>query len=788
MKGAFPKLCQKLRAKKIMAVGILSLQILSAHASSAIEQKTNELIEKMTLAEKASLTSGASMWSTKSIERLGIPAIFMSDGPHGVRKTIDGQFGQAEPATCYPPAVTLASTWNIDLAKNVGVALGKESQALNVQILLGPGTNIKRSPLGGRNFEYFSEDPILSGKFSSAYIQGVQSQGVGVSLKHYAVNDQEHERMTISAEVSPRALHEIYLRPFEIAIKEATPTTLMSAYNKVNGEYASQNDYLLNEILRKEWGYKGIVISDWGAVDNRIKGIQARLHLQMPADGGINDKLIVDAVNNGTLTENELDDVVRDILNITLKLHKSKGKFDNYDQEQHHQLAYQVASEGIVLLKNDNNILPVAKNEKLAIIGNFAKVPRYQGSGSSLINPTKIDNLIDNLDASFARGYDLLGETNTKLLNEAKKTAKAADKVIVVIGLTFLEESEGFDRASYQIAPGHQQLLDAVIASNDNVIVVLQNGSPVAMPWIEKVDGIIEAYLGGQAGGLALADVITGKVNPSGKLAETFPVKIEDNPTHIAWAGEEGKTYYNEGPFVGYRYYDEKKIKPLFPFGYGLSYSQFEFSDINIDKTQFSESDQVILSVWVKNNSKFAGQEVVQLYVHDEKSSVMRPKKELKHFTKVFLKPGEKKQVSFTLSNRDFAFFSAKYNQWMSESGDFSIMVGNSSQNLPLQQTVTLTVMKPPKKHFSRYSLVKELKAHPVGKRIIGKMIQSLNATFPSKDAPEELTETEKVNAMKIALLRESLINDLPINKLVPFSKGRLSMAELDKIIALLNQ
>jgi beta-glucosidase len=788
MKCTFPKLCPKLRAKKIIAVGILYLQILSAHATSAIEHKAHELIEKMTLAEKASLTSGASMWSTKSIERLGIPSIFMTDGPHGVRKTIDGQFGQSEPATCYPPAVTLASTWNIDLAKKVGVALGKESQALDVQILLGPGTNIKRSPLGGRNFEYFSEDPILSGKFSSAFIQGVQSQGVGVSLKHYAVNDQEHERMTISAEVSPRALHEIYLRPFEIAIKEATPTTLMSAYNKVNGEYASQNKYLLDEVLRKQWGFKGMVISDWGAVDNRIKGIQARLHLQMPADGGINDKLLVDAVNNGTLAEDELDDVVRDILNITLKLHQSKGRLDTYDQEQHHYLAYQVASEGIVLLKNDNSILPVAKNERLAIIGNFAKVPRYQGSGSSLINPTKIDNLIDNLDASFAKGYDLLGKTNTKLLNEAKKTAKAADKVIVVIGLTFLEESEGFDRASYQIAPGHQQLLDVVIASNDNVIVVLQNGSPVAMPWIEKVDGIIEAYLGGQAGGLALADVITGKVNPSGKLAETFPVKIEDNPTHIAWAGEEDKTYYNEGPFVGYRYYDEKKLKPLFPFGYGLSYSQFEFSDINIDKTQFTESDQIILSVWVKNNSEIAGQEVVQLYIRDEKSSVMRPEKELKHFTKVFLKPGEKKQVNFTLSNRDFAFFSAKYNQWMSESGDFSIMVGNSSQNLPLRQTASLTVMKPPKKHFSRYSLVKELKAHPVGNKIIGQMMQSLSATFPSKAASEELTETEKVNAMKVSLLRESLINDLPINKLVSFSKGELSMAELDKIIALLNQ
>jgi beta-glucosidase len=784
----------KVVSTKVIALGAIMAvtQLVDAGVS---EEKVEKLLSAMTLEEKASLTSGANMWDTKAVERLNIPSISMTDGPHGVRKSLSGQFGASEPATCFPPAVTLASTWNTGLAREVGTALGKESQAQDIQILLGPGTNIKRSPLGGRNFEYFSEDPVLSGKFSSAYIQGVQSEGVGVSLKHYAVNDQEHERMTISAEVSPRALHEIYLRPFEMAVRESAPTTLMSAYNRINGTYASNSEYLLNDVLRKQWGFEGMVVTDWGAVDDRVQGIRARLHLQMPADGGINDQKIVEAVKGGQLAESELDAVVRDVLRTTLDLDDSKGRYQSYDQEQHHELAYQVASEGIVLLKNDNQILPLSKKDDVAIVGAFAKTPRYQGAGSSLVTPTKVDNLVDNLEASFAPGYDVMGQTSPELIAEARKVAEKADKVVVVIGLTFLEESEGFDRRSYGIAPGHQKLLNEVIAVNPNVVVVLQNGSPVSMPWLDQVDGVVEAYLGGQAGGLALADVLTGKVNPSGKLAETFPKRIEDNPTYIGWAGEEGKTYYNEGVFVGYRYYDKKQVEPLFAFGYGLSYSSFALADLKVSRDQISETDSVTVTVNIKNTGKLAGKEVVQLYVKDEASSVNRPERELKHFAKVDLQPGEQKEVSFQLSNRDFAFYSAQHEKWISESGEFSIQVGSSSRDLPLKQTISLAVANPPKVNFTKYSLVKEVQHHPVGKKIISEIIQNLAGDYMAKESAAENKAAGKVDPgvakvqkMKMGLTMQALILDMPIKNIVQFSKGQVSENDLNQILAVLNQ
>ena len=772
---------------KAIAIGVVMTMSQLAVASVS-EERIDLLLSQLTLKEKAALTSGASMWATKPIDRLNIPSIIMADGPHGLRKSIDGQFGRAKPATCFPPAVTLASTWNTALARDEGVALGKEAQAMGVQILLGPGSNIKRSPLGGRNFEYFSEDPVLSGKFSSAFIDGVQSQGVGVSLKHFAVNNQEHERMTISAEVSPRALHEIYLRPFEMAVRESQPTTIMSAYNKINGIYASNNEYLLKKVLRQQWGFDGIVVTDWGAVDNRVQGIRARLHLQMPFDGGGNDQKIIEAVNSGQLAIAELDEVVRDLLNIILELNDNKGLYDTFDQERHHQLAYKVAAEGIVLLKNNDGILPLDKDDNLAVIGNFAKTPRYQGSGSSLVNPTQLDNLIDNLDASFAPGYDLMGNTSPELIREATQVARSADKVIVVVGLTFQEESEGFDRSTYGIAPGHQELLNAIIDVNPKVIVVLQNGSPVAMPWIGRVEAVVEAYLGGQAGGRALADILTGKVNPSGKLAETFPVKIEDNPTYLAWAGEEGKTYYNEGMFVVYRYYDKKQVEPLFPFGFGLSYSSFELEDLNISQSKISENDTVTVTLNVKNTGKVAGHEVIQLYVKDVDSSVGRPEKELKHFSKVFLQPGELKAVTFQLSNRDFAFFSEKHDQWITESGEFSILVGNSSRNLNLEERIIMSVVNPPKEIYTRYSLVKEVKNNPVGAKIIDELIRNLLGDSLLSGESESDSEIEQIKAMKVGLTMSALIMDMPLKNIVQFSKGTVSEDALNKVLQVLNQ
>ena len=774
----------------LLMAALLSASALTSPVMAEVsDDEINRLISEMTLEEKAGLTSGASMWTTKAVERLGIPSITMTDGPHGVRLAASGQFGGSIPATCYPTAVTLAATWNTNLIHEVGSALGRESQAMDVQILLGPGTNIKRSPYGGRNFEYFSEDPVLSGKFSTAFIQGVQSEGVGVSLKHYAVNDQEFERMVISAEVSQRAMHEIYLRPFEMAVREAQPTTLMSAYNKVNGTFASSNSYLLDEVLRKDWGFDGIVVSDWGAVDDRVQSIRARLHLQMPADGGIADSQVVAAVNSGDLDEEELDEVLRPLLRIILSQHEKKGRYSAYDQDSHHALAYKAASEGIVLLKNEKRTLPLKRRDKVAVIGNFARVPRYQGSGSSLVKPTKIDNLVDHLAGAFAPGYDLLGNTTPALIKEAKKVARAADKVVLVIGLTFQEESEGFDRTNFGIAPGHLELLEAVADVSSRLIVVLQNGSPVSMPWLGQADAVVEAYLGGQASGSALADVLTGKVNPSGKLAETFPARIEDNPTYIAWAGEEGKSFYNEGIFVGYRYYDKKKIKPLFPFGFGLSYTSFKFENMQVARASINNDETVSVSVDVRNTGKVPGQEVVQLYVRDVESSLARPEKELKHFAKVMLEPGERKTVSFELSERDFAFYSERHQQWISESGDFTILAGNSSQHLPLQRSVSLTVLDPPKPVFTRYSLLKEVREHPVGMKLIEDLMSNLfGGAMQGAEAAVEMTEEQRVEALKMSIMMESLMGDMPIKNLVKFSQGQMTDADLDNILLALNQ
>jgi beta-glucosidase len=759
---------------------------------NAVDEKVEQLLSQMTLEEKASLTSGQRLWNTKAIERLGIPSIMMTDGPHGVRKSANGQFGNSIPSTTFPPAVTLASTWNTDLAYEVGRALGKESQVMDVQILLGPGTNIKRSPLGGRNFEYFSEDPIVSGNFSAAFIQGVDSQGVGSSLKHYAVNNQEYERMTISAEVSPRALHEIYLRPFEIAVRESNPATLMSAYNKVNGVYASDNQYLLSDILRNEWGFEGAVVSDWGAVDDRVQGIRAQLDLQMPGDGGKNDQKVVAAVKSGQLQEAELDQVVRPLLKVILTLDQNKGQYTSYDEQAHHEIAKKVAAEGAVLLKNENNILPLAREDKVAVIGNFAKLPRYQGSGSSMVEPTQLDNLYQHLskqrNTTFAKGYDLMGKTSSSLLNQAILTAREADKVVLVVGLTFIEESEAYDRASYSIAPDHLKLLQEVVKVNSNVVVVLQNGSPVAMPWIENVDAVLEAYLGGQGGGSALADILTGQVNPSGKLAETFPVRIEDNPSYINWLGEEGKVRYGEGIFVGYRYYDKKKITPLFPFGFGLSYTDFAFSDLSLNKSSLTENESIEVSVTVTNTGKVAGQEVVQLYVSDQQASVQRPEKELKHFAKVSLKPGERKTVKFELSFRDFAFFSETHNRWVAESGEFSILVGNASNQLPLKQSVTLNVLNPPKKLFTRYSLLKDLKGHPVGDKLVEKVYKALiGSRLDGKDF-DLMTDEEKVTYKKTEVLFEHILDEMPFKIFSSFAGKNMTDKDVEKLIDSPNQ
>lgn len=774
--------------KKIILLLIgLTLSSQSYAQSVDYREKAAKLVAKMTLEEKASLCSGKTAWSTKAIARLGIPSIFMTDGPHGLRKAVGFDFTNSVPATCFPTASALASSWNPALAQKMGEALAVESQANDVQILLGPGVNMKRSALGGRNFEYFSEDPILAGTIATAYINGVQSQGVGTSMKHFAANSQETERMSNSSNVDERTLNEIYFPAFEMAVKNAQPWTVMCSYNRLNGVYASESPYLLNDVLKKQWGFKGFVVSDWGAVNERAAGVDAGLGLEMPASGGFNDKKIVDAVKKGTLSEARLNEIVIDVLAVTLKAKDSHKKGIVVDKIKHNELARQVSSECIVLLKNDNAILPLKSSlKKIAIVGDFGKNPRYQGAGSSQVRPTQILNALTELQKlakgtqfSFSTGYNTEGETNDAQIAEAVQNAKNAELVIVFAGLPDSYESEGYDRNNLDMPAGHNKLIAEVAKANANIVVVLMNGAAVSMPWKNDVTAIVEAYLGGQAGGGAIADVLTGKVNPSGKLSETFPARLEDTPTAMDFPSRDGNAIYGEGIFIGYRYYDKKKIEPSFPFGYGLSYTTFDYSDITANTTSAKDSDAITITVKVKNTGKVAGKEVVQLYVHEQESEVARPENELKHFEKVSLLPGEEKTVSFNLTSRDFAYYNSKSHDWAIKSGKFDIRVGSSSRNLPLQQTIDIQSTKIAKVVFTRESLFKEFKKAPNSEAIYAQIVQSFTGSTKKAE-----TEDEK----KAAKFLEAMLADMPINKFLLLSGGKFSEESLDAILKAVNQ
>jgi beta-glucosidase len=761
---------------------------ISAFAQTAdYREKAKKLVSQMTLEEKASLCSGETAWSTQAIPRLGIPSIFMTDGPHGLRKAVGFDFTNSVPATCFPTASALASSWNPALAQKMGEALAIESQANDVQILLGPGVNMKRSPLGGRNFEYFSEDPILAGKIATAFINGVQSQGVGTSMKHFAANNQEFERMSNSSNVDERTLNEIYFPAFEMAVKEAQPWTVMCSYNKLNGVYASENKYLLNDVLKDKWGFKGFVVSDWGAVNERPLGVEAGLNLEMPASGGFNNKKIVEAVKNGTLKESRLDEIVIETLAVTLKAKDSHKQGIVVDKPKHNALARQVSGECIVLLKNDNAILPLSTStKKIAIIGAFGKTPRYQGSGSSQVKPTQIENAYDELQKlskgtsfSYAAGYTTDGATNETLIAEAVQNAKNAETVIVFAGLPDIYESEGYDRANMDMPAGHNQLIEAVAKANKNVVVVLMNGSAVSMPWKKDVSAIVEAYLGGQAGGGAIADVLTGKINPSGKLSETFPMRLEDTPTAIDFPSKDGNANYGEGIFIGYRYYDKRKIEPNFPFGYGLSYTTFAYSDITANTKLAKDTDDIIISLKVKNTGKVAGKEVVELYVHEQATETSRPENELKHFEKIALNPGEEKTVSFHLTSRDFAYYSTIAHDWVIKSGKFDIRVGSSSRDLPLQQTIEIQSTKIAKIVFTSNSMFKEFKNAPNSAVIYEQLTKSF--TGGNKKA---VTEEEK----KAESFLQAMLGDMPISKFILLSGGKFTEENLQAILQSANR
>jgi beta-glucosidase len=750
-----------------------------------------QLVDQMTLEEKALLLTGDGWWATHPIERLGIPSISVTDGPHGVRKGQGAGLSTSIPATCFPTASALSCSWNVDLLRHVGVALGRESQTIDVQILLGPGINMKRSPLGGRNFEYFSEDPVLAGKLAVAYIEGVQSQGVGTSLKHYAVNNQEFERMATSSNLDERTLHEIYLLAFEIAVKEGRPWTVMSGYNLVNGIYASEHKELLRDILRDQWRFEGFVVSDWGGINDRVAGLIGGTNLEMPGSGSHNSKKIIGAVQDGRLSSEQVDQSVTEVLAIVLKARDSRKENVVFDVDGHHAVARQAASESIVLLKNAEDILPLnlQKLEKIALIGAFAKTPRYQGSGSSQVNPTKVSNTYDELvkiagsDGKFvyAAGYDTEGDVTESLLEEARRVASQADVAVVFAGLPDSYESEGFDRNALEMPAGHDQLIEAVSDVQPRTIVVLMNGSAVTMPWIDRAKAIIEGWLGGQAGGGAIADVLTGAVNPSGKLSETFPKCLYETPAFPHFPARNRQANYGEGIFIGYRYYDMKHLEPLFPFGFGLSYTTFAYTGIRASAPSIKDSDGVTVNVSVKNTGAVAGKEIVQLYLRELKPAVIRPEKELKAFAKVALSPGEEQVVTFKLSKRDFAYYNTDLHAWAVHAGKFDILVGGSSRDLPLTETVEVEATEISYPKLSRTSMLKDFQNHPKGKTFYPQLLEATGMKIPSiSDAksPEELAEKKKARMAVTAFL-----DDMVVNKLPAFSEGRFTDDELTEIL-----
>lgn len=742
--------------------------------------KTNihELISQMTLEEKAGLCSGLDFWNTKGIERLGIPSLMVTDGPHGLRKQKESAdhlgLNNSVPATCFPSAAGMASSWDRELIGRVGKALGKECQAENVAVLLGPGTNIKRSPLNGRNFEYFSEDPYLSSEMGGNHIKGVQSEGVGTSLKHFAANNQEHRRMSVDAVIDERTLREIYLASFEGAVKKSQPWSVMCSYNRLNGEYTSESEFLLTKILREEWGYEGFVVSDWGAVNERVKALQAGLELEMPSTGGLGDAKIVAAVQSGELAEETLDLAVERLLTFVFKAVENRKVNASFNADEHHRLAREVARESMVLLRNENNILPLSKQGTIAIIGEFAKNPRYQGGGSSHVNPTKLDDAFEEMkvlagsaELLYAQGYELNHDgINETLLQEARDTAAKGDVAVLFLGLPDNYESEGYDRSHLSLPESHKALIDAVAEVQSNIVVVLSNGSPIEMPWIHKTKGILEGYLGGQAFGGAVADLLFGEVSPSGKLAETFPMKLSDNPSFLNFPGEGDTVEYKEGLFVGYRYYDKKELEPLFPFGFGLSYTAFQYSNLRISKNSIKDTENVQVTATVKNTGTRAGKEIVQLYVSDVKSSVIRPLKELKGFQKLALQPGEEQEVSFELDKRSFAYYNVNIGDWHVESGVFDIAVGSSSRDIRLTASIEVESTVPLALCFHRNSTVGDLLDNP---RTADK-VKEFSSIFGMEGAMDDNPE------MFMAMMKY-----MPLRALVGFGQGKYTEEDLAK-------
>ena len=741
-----------------------------------MELNIEKLIREMTLEEKASLLSGGDFWHTKAVERLGIPAVMVSDGPHGLRKQDEEGdhlgINDSIKAVCFPAASATAASFDRDLLRQIGEAIGDACQHENLCVILGPAVNIKRSPLCGRNFEYFSEDPLLAGELACALIGGVQSRGAGTSIKHFAANSQEHRRMSSDSVIDERTLREIYLPAFEAAVKREKPWTVMCSYNKLNGEFASQNHWLLTELLRDEWGFDGVVVSDWGAVSDRVKGVAAGLDLEMPASCGSNDARVVAAVREGILSEDDVDTCVRRILAMVDRYLANRKPDTVWDKEAQHTLAGKLAAECMVLLKNEQDVLPFRETEKVAVIGKFAAEPRYQGGGSSHINSFKVESLLDALGGKeniiYAQGYDTVDEEpDETLIAEAVEAASKADKAVIIAGLPDSFESEGYDREHMRMPRCQNELIGRVAAANPDTVVVLYNGSPVEMPWIGSVRGVIEAYLGGQAVGAATKAVLWGDVSPCGRLPESFPYRLEDNPSFLSYGGEGNTAVYSEGVFVGYRYYETKKADVLFPFGYGLSYTDFAYDNLTLSEACMDDTQHLTVSVDVTNTGTRSGKEVVQLYVAPPACEFKRPVRELKGFEKVSLEPGEKTTVKFVLDKRAFACWHTGIHAWFVGDGTYTIQIGKNSRDIVLEAGVDVKGTTPlPPMEVTPDSIFMDLQKDERAMTVLQPMLEEIAKNFAGGDTGNETEAASEAisDEMNLAMMRY-----MPLRGMVSF-------------------
>lgn len=734
------------------------------------EKSMQTVLTQLSLDEKAALVTGGTPWQTYAVERLGLKPMTVSDGPHGLRRSTDltSMITNSLPATCFPVAAALASSWDEALMTELGHALAQECIALGVDVLLGPGINIKRSPLCGRNFEYFSEDPLLAGKLSASLIRGVQSLGVGTSLKHFAVNNQETLRFTISAEVDERTLHEIYLTGFEIAVKEGQPWTVMCAYNRVNGVFCSESTLLLTTVLREQWGFEGFVMSDWGAVRDRVAALKGGLDLEMPGAVPHSTRAVIEAVQNGSLDEAVLDRSVERLLKIIERAAETAKGVTSIDVDSHHALARKIAAESIVLLKNENNLLPLTGNETLAVIGHAAAAPVFQGGGSSHVNATRFDVPLDLLrqrdEIRYVQGDSPAMEVNQVQIDEAVAVAREADVALLYIALPASIESEGYDRPTLRLTPHQEALIQAVAMVQPKTVVILNNGSALDMiAWIGMVPAVLETWLPGQAGAEAVYDILYGTVNPSGKLAETFPIALTDTPSYLNFPGENGKVRYGEGIFVGYRAYDATNQAVLFPFGYGLSYTRFEYSNLRVSQTEFTVHDVLEVSVDIRNVGDRAGKEIVQLYVHDPVSRLRRPPKELKGFSKVALEPGETKTVTFTLNDRAFSYYDPDYSRWLAEAGSFELLVGSSAHDIHLRQLVSMTAGTALPSRLNLESTIGDWMQDTHGREMVRPLVEAMLGSQENQEMNEAL------GADMLVFFR-----DLPLPVLLGFQAANL--------------